>query len=149
MGSLCGKGPKLPPPPAPINWRVLAPDAQIYYDNGVGFGDSVRVVVRDAAAWQNLWTQATKSQPSPPPRPQVDFATQMLLLVAAGRMKPGDEIHVDSIGVRADTTYVVVKTTLACQQFPTDAFPVEVVRIRRSEGPVMFAERVFRSTACR
>ena len=56
----------------PPGLEVLTPvlsTARVYYDDGPAFRDSVRMVVRDGAAWRTVWAQATSTQPAPPPLP--------------------------------------------------------------------------------
>lgn len=140
-----GAGPQAPPPPTP-----MPPPVQLYYDNAGGIRDSLRVVIRDGAALADYWKQATSTQTAPPPTPQLDFGREMVILVAAGRMTPDDQIHVDSLlmrpelnpeGRRVETLTVVVRTVTGCRRFRTDAFPVEIVRARKFEGPVKWDER--------
>lgn len=126
----------------------LADGARVYYDNGIGFADSARIVVRDSITWRSIWRQATQSQPSPPPMPVVDFSQDMIVVAAAGRMKPGDVIRVDSLGVRGSLTVIAVRTTVACQPFPSDAFPFEIVRVARRDGPIRFVEHRVSAAGC-
>jgi hypothetical protein len=72
----------------------------------------------------------------------------MLLLVGAGRLRSGDQIHVDSVGTRKGRTIVVVRTTMECQDFPGDAYPFEIVRVKRSERGVLFVERRSKPADC-
>jgi hypothetical protein len=74
----------------------------------------------------------------------------MVIVVAAGRMTPEDQIRVDSLLVRpeltsegknVETLTIVVRTIKGCGRFRTDAFPVEIVRARKFDGPVKWAER--------
>jgi hypothetical protein len=127
--------------PGNLNLAPVVSDARVFYDDGPAFRDSVRMVVRDSAAWQTVWTQATSTQASPPPLPAVNFARDMIVLVGAGRMTPGDQIHVDSVGVRGDAYVVVVRTTVQCRPFPAAVYPVEIVRVPQSDKPTAFAER--------
>jgi hypothetical protein len=120
----------------------------VYYDDGPGFPDSVRMAVRDQTTFEDVWARATYSQPSPPPIPVVDFTNEMILVVAAGRMSPGDQIRVDSVGVRGDFYVVLVRTIVQCQPFPADAYPLEIVRVAREERPVTFSERRERAAQC-
>lgn len=122
--------------------------ARVYYDDGPAFRDSVRLVVRDPEAWQSIWAQATSTQPSPPPLPAIDFGRDMVLIVGAGRMTPGDQIRVDSAGVRGRLFVAVVRTTLECRPFAADAYPLEVVRVRRSDKSVSWVERRDRAAHC-
>ncbi len=153
VSAACRRG---APPAAAPSWSPV-PAERVYYDNEGGIRDSVRLVVRDREALQRLWTQATAGQAAPPPPPQVDFGREMLLAVGAGRMTPEDQIQVDSVGVRPETTAagrredvlaVVVRTTEGCRRFNVDAYPVEIVRVRRFDGPVSFLERRVQATDC-
>lgn len=129
----------------------------MYDDDSGGMRDSVRVVVRDRAALDTLWRRATLGQPAPPPPPAVDFAREMVVAVAAGRMTPSDRIRVDSVGVsRAPgedgrvrrVLTVLVRTTRACERYVTPAYPVQLVRVRRYDGPVVFVERREQAEGC-
>ncbi len=134
--------------PAAETMAPLAPSAQLYYDDGPAFRDSVRLIVRDAASWPGVWAKATSTQTTPPPLPAIDFNHEMVLLVGAGHMSPGDQIRVDSAGVHQGTYNVVVRTILACHPFAADAYPLEVVRVARTDKPVTFTERRDKGTDC-
>jgi hypothetical protein len=145
----CGRGrapaPAGPPPPTP-----MPPPVQLYYDNAGGIRDSLRVLIRDGDALANYWKQATSTQASPAPQPALDFGRDMAILVAAGRKTPDDQIHVDSLlvrpelnpdGRRVETLTIVVRSVEGCRRFRTEAFPVEIVRARKFDGPVKWEER--------
>jgi hypothetical protein len=137
-----------PAPPAE-NMMPLDSDARIYYDDAAAaFTDSIRLEIRDVASWRNIWSRATAGQASAPPLPAVDFSRHMLLLVGAGRLRSGDQIHVDSIGTRRGTTVAVVRTTVECQPFPAVAYPFEIVRVKRSDRAVLFVERQSKPADC-
>lgn len=136
---------------APPGQEVLIPvlsSARVYYDDGPAFKDSVRLVVRDSTTWTRVWAQATSTQPSPPPLPAIDFGREMTVLVAAGRMTPGDQIRVDSAGVRQGFFVVVVRTIVECRPFPAEAYPLEIVRVRQSDKQPSFVERRERAAHC-
>jgi hypothetical protein len=137
-------------PAAPTEYIVpLDPDARIYYDDAaVAFTDSIRLTIRDVESWRNIWSRATAGQASAPPLPAVDFSSQMLLLVGAGRLRSGDQIHVDSVGTRGGTTVAVVRTTVECQAFPAVAYPFEIVRVERNDRAVLFEERQSKPADC-
>ncbi len=122
--------------------------SRVYYDDGPAFRDSVRIVVRDHETWLSVWAQATSTQPSPPPLPAVDFGRDLILVVGGGRMTPGDQIRVDSAGVRGALFVAVVRTTLECRPFAADAYPLEIVRVRRSDKAVSWVERRDRAAHC-
>lgn len=145
-----------PPTPVAIPAQqedVLGPvsaDSRLYTDNTGGYGDSARIVIRDGDAWAAAWDRATSHQANPLSRPAVDFTQHMVLVVAAGRMTPEDQIRVDSVGTRTvlrtdgsreDVLAVVVNTTEGCGRLDVDAYPVEIVRVPQFEGRVEFIER--------
>jgi len=146
------------PPAAPAPLQALTPLSRIYYDNGGGIQDSMRTVVRDAQSLAALWQRATAGQTSPPPPPAVDFSREMVLVAAAGRMTPDDQIQVDSVAVRKERTpegklqdvlTAWVRVTQGCHRFRADAYPVELVRVRQFRGPVHFVDQRVQATGCR
>jgi hypothetical protein len=155
MAAACARGggaPAAPPPLGPVPQAAL-----IYDDDAGGVRDSVRLVVRAPGDLDALWRRATAGQPAPPPAPAVDFGREMVVAVAAGRMAPDDRIRVDSVGVRREpgadgrlreVLAVLVRTTEACGRYATAVYPLQVVRVRRWDGPVVFVERRERGEGC-
>ena len=135
-------------PPAAENLRPVLPTARVYYDDGPAFRDSVRMVVRDINQWQSVWARATSTQASAPPIPTIDFGREMIVLVGAGKMSPGDQIRVDSAGVRRGYFVAVVRTIVECRPFPAEVYPLEIVRVARSERPPTFIEVRERAAHC-
>lgn len=151
------RGGGAPATPTP-SFNPVTTAERLYYDNGGGIQEEMRLVVRDAATLADVWQRVTSRQVEPPPAPQVDFTREMLLVVAAGRMTPEDEIRVDSVGIRSETTAtgrtervmaVIVRIREGCRRFNADAYPLEVVRVRRFDGPVNFVERREQAADCR
>ena len=137
------------PPPLPVErWEAVSADARLYYDDVDAFTDSVRLIVDDPDTWSDVWRRATSRQARTPRTPQVDFGRQMVLVVAAGRMKTGDEIHVDSVGTLEGRVRAVVRTRAQCGPYPATAYPFEIVRIPRSTVPVQFLERREKAEDC-
>lgn len=140
-----------PPPPAPPpaeNLVAVDTESRLYYDDVPSFPDSIRYVVRESESWANIWAQATRGQASAPPLPFVDFSRSILLLVGAGKMRTGDQIHVDSVGTRNGRLVAVVRTTVDCHSIPNAAYPFEIVRVKRSDRPVAFVERRAKAPDC-
>jgi hypothetical protein len=140
-----------------VHWRAIAPGDVLYEGNSGGIPDSVRQVIRDADAYRQIWQEATARQASAPAAPPVDFARDMLLVVAAGRMTPEDEIHVDSVVVRTErgaegrveeVMSAIVRTYQGCRRANVAAYPIEIVRVRRFDGPVRWIERREREQDC-
>jgi hypothetical protein len=80
--------------------------------------------------------------------PAVEFSTHMVLVVGAGRMRPGDQIRVDSLGVRGNAFVAVVRIMEECQPFPADVYPLEIVKAPRHDTEVLFDVRRIRGTQC-
>ena len=142
--------PAPPPKPAPPadEMRPVGTDDRVYYDDATAFRDSVRLIITEPDTWKSTWLRATQAQATAPALPDVDFRRYMLLLVSAGRLKPGDEIHVDSVGLQRGRPVAVVRTTVDCHPFPGDAYPLEIVRMKRSDSTVSFLERRGKSEDC-
>lgn len=147
----CG-GPSAPAPIPEIEQNDI-----LYHHDGSGIADSVRLVVRDQEELEQLWQQATARRSDPPGVPSVDFDRSMVLAVAAGTSSPGDQIHVDSAGVRKERTSdggeqevmkVFVRTVHACGEFQVDTYPLEIVRVQRFDGPVEFLEESEAGAGC-
>jgi hypothetical protein len=147
--SACGRGNKLPAAAGPPPSIPMPPPEQLFYDNGGGIRDSTRLVIRDAQSFSTQWARATSSQTSPLPMPNIDFTGQMVVLVAAGRKTPEDQIHVDSLrvsdemtpdGSKEKTLTIVVRSVLPCRVLRTPAYPLEIVSVKRFTGPVRFHE---------
>lgn len=156
LGAACHRGhPAAPPAPAPA-WTPVQGMTRVYYDNSGGITDSVTTVIRDAPSLQRVWTQAVSKQTAPPPVPEADFARDMFLVVGAGRQTPDDRVVVDSVGVRrpppgvagAPTLTVFARIVEGCHRFQADAYPVEIVRVPRFDGPVRFVEERQKPTDC-
>ena len=150
----CGRGSV----PAPRALAPVAIEARLWRADDGGIPDSTEHVIRDAETMRDLWQRATSTQATPPDLDPIDFRRQMVLLVAAGRMSPEDEIRIDSIGVRSepmpdggrqDVLAVQYSITENCSRFPGDVYPVEIVRVSRYDGRVRFIGRRNRSDSCR
>ena len=144
LAMACQRGPAVTAPLAPV-----LPTDRLLYDDQTGYRDSVTMVVRDLATWGAVWRQANENQASVPQIPAVDFSTHMVLVVGAGRMRPGDQIRVDSIGVRGNAFIAVVRITEECQPFPADVYPLEIVKAPRETREVLFDIRRVRGAQCR
>ena len=82
----------------------------------------------------------------------------MLAVVAAGRMTPDDQIRVDSVAVTRrmnaagrmeEVLNIFVRTTTGCRRFNADAYPLEIIRLKRFEGTIEFIERRDQAEGCR
>lgn len=140
------------PKPAPsltVTMRAVDDEAFLLADNVSAFGtDTTRKVIRDTIEFKQIWARAVSLSSTKPPRPVVDFNKEMVVLAGAGRMKPGDVVHIDSVGTKGSLTVIVIRTTIACQNIATSAYPFEMVRIPRNNGDDTFREHVMRAPEC-
>lgn len=153
LAGACG-GPSIrvaPPPPARA-WAVEAAN-RLYRDDAAPLPDTIREVVKDQGSFVQVWERATSALDDPPPPPEIDFARHMVVFVGAGRSNPGDQIQVDSVGFRREANprnpdreteviYFVVRTVLESDPFPGVSYPIEIIRVDRSEAQVRWEERV-------
>jgi hypothetical protein len=141
------------PRPAPslmVEMRSVGDESFVLADNSQAFTDSLTRVIRDTLDWKQTWDIAMSRRPANArlTRPVVDFSKEMVLLAAGGRMKPGDVVHIDSVGTRKDLTVIVVRYTMGCQDLKTTAWPFEMARIPRTGGEVTWREHRNKAPEC-
>lgn len=155
VAAACGRA---SPAPLPAALAPVSEQAELLYLTTGGIRDSGQVVLRDDASFRDLWRRATAAQSNPVPAPTVDFTRDMIVMVAGGRMSPADQIHVDSVGVRRESTAsgkprdvlaVVYSVRQACSKLNGDAYPVDIVRVQRYAGEVRFVAHRVRGSDCR
>ena len=106
-------------------------------------GPQVRTVVYDQASWEALWRELWGS--SAPPRPQIDFHREMVVVATASLSCFGD-VEIESVD--RDNGQVLVKIadagpeTLCLCVAPEYIF--HVVRATRVDGPASFTVRTTR-----
>jgi hypothetical protein len=157
----CGRG-RPPAGPAPI--AQLQITDRVFYDDDVGLRDSTTAVIMTADSLQRIWGRITSTQStaaplsSAPKLAAARFPTEMLLLVAAGRQRREDGVRIDSVGVRReknaagrDEDVLIVQYTImqGCRRFTDPAYPLEIVSVRRHNGPVRFMGKREVATNCR
>ena len=133
-------------------------EARIFQDNAGGIRSASERVIRDLTTWEQVWQEATSTQATRPALPDVDFERQMLLLVSAGRLSVVDRINVDSVGTRQEISeagrrqevLAVYYTILrGCPPSTREAFPIEIVRVRRFADNVRFLSVTVPGPGCR
>ena len=114
--------------------------------------EPAREVVRDAAAWEALWSQVTQLQFPPPERPAIDFQRRMAIVVAMGRRPTaGYRVAIEGIYEKAGRLYVdvlSVSPAAGCLVAQVLTAPMVTVVVDRVDGPVEFLERTA-TEACR
>lgn len=132
----CG-GP--PPTQAPIPRAVQVP-VPLFAAEDAGIHEDTTEVIKDIDTYRRRWSEATSIQIEP-----VDFSRHMVLLAAAGAMRRGDRVLIDSLFVReepdeerelVETMIVQYRIIVGCRRFPTETWPVHIVRAVRFDGRI-------------
>ncbi len=104
--------------------------------------DARTIVVRDDAAWADLWTEHTSNRIPPPARPTVDFTTDMVVAVWRG-LQPSPANGLQHGGTNSDAfgyvvSHIETDTTGSCV-FPTVVTqPYFILSVPRIVGSVRF-----------
>ena len=134
-----------PPPSAQPAVHPLAPSAHLFTTRTAPSAAAAVRVIRDQVTWEAVWRelQAGSDVVS---TPAVDFAREMVVMVAAGQ-KPsgGHAVYVDGTSQGADGGLVLHVTETApgtgCMSTMALTSPVDVVRVARATGEVRVAAR--------
>jgi len=128
--------------PLPVT-RLAADDSTFLQFSG--FRQPARLVIQDDAAWAAAWQTMWERHGSPPPRPEVDFTRDMIILAALGeQVSGGFGVRVDAATRNAEAVTVLVKRVVPappCLVVTVLTQPVDVARLPRSPLPVRFEER--------
>lgn len=127
----------------------VEPGALVLQTDRLGIGDSVRIVVKDQNRWDEVWSQATSNEPAARLDRPIEFASEMVLVAAAGRMDTGAQIRIDSVGVRGEELVATVVTTRDCRSFASDVYPLVMVRVTATDRRVRWIERQETTARCR
>lgn len=136
-------------PLVPMTRLRAEPYSFTYYS---GIKTFERLVVRDAAAWQTVWTQIHTGRTPVTPPPTVDFSREMIVVAAmGGRGSGGYGILLErATEDRADGIAITVLSTSPgsnCVVTLAVTAPVDIARLPLLAGPVRFYERS-ETTAC-
>lgn len=137
--------------PAPRSTTTAVADSssaivRLYAAAQSAYGEPAEVVARDAAAWRAAWNAAwPNSAGGTPAAPAVDFARDMVILVATGsRPTGGYSVRVDAVepvGTGAVVRYTVTAPGAGCMTTQAITSPIAVVRVPRVDGAVRFEGR--------
>lgn len=109
-----------------------------------GLRDSLRAVVRDRAAFAELWARTHAPYGEKPAAPEVDFEREMIVVAALGtRPSGGYGIYLDSAAIARDTIVVHVRRVQpgpTCGVTAALTEPVDLARAPRDARPVRFVE---------
>lgn len=116
----------------------------IAFELSSGINQARSFVIKDAAAWNDLWQRIYATQTPVPPLPDVDFSTQMVVASALGS-KPSGGYNVLLTEAAQDTGGLVIAvraTSPGAHCFVTLAFtqPIDIARLARTGGDVRFEQ---------
>jgi hypothetical protein len=107
-----------------------------------GISTPREVVVRDRAAWEELWTDHIAGQPQTARLPDVDFTSHMVLAVFLGeRPSSGYAITILDATERDEELVVDVEVTVpppGMSELAVLTRPYHIVMVSRTEGSVEF-----------
>jgi hypothetical protein len=109
--------------------------------------DQLRLVVRDRQTWARFWNNFAAG-PSAPPMPEIDFEKEILVIAAMGtRPSSGYQVIVEKAVLyesypRLEVTIRSIDNTKCpgLGHLTTLTSPIDIVRIPRTEYPVLFRE---------
>ena len=105
--------------------------------------------IRTERAWRDIWDPATAGRGSVPPRPQIDFAREMVIVAAMGvRSTGGYAIQITAVRETRNALVVsAVRNWLGPRCGATAALtePADVVRVRATAKPLRWAFRDVRT----
>jgi hypothetical protein len=109
-----------------------------------GLRDSLRTVIRDRAAFAELWARMYASYGERPAVPDVDCEREMIVVAALGtRGTGGFGIYLDSASIAGNTLLVHVRRVEPgpnCGTTQALTEPVDLARVPRDARPVRFVE---------
>lgn len=110
-----------------------------------GLDQPARVVVRDASAWQAIWSEIHEGRSSVPAVPAIDFSQEMIVVAALGsRGSSGYGILLESAAeTGTGGIAITVRSTSPgsnCGVLTVITQPVDIARLGRRDGVVGFVE---------
>ncbi|MDO8434616.1 MAG: protease complex subunit PrcB family protein [Candidatus Binatus sp.] len=111
-----------------------------------GLATPARIVVRDPATWQSVWTQIHARRSPQPALPAFDFSREMVVVAALGtRSSGGYGILLERASAEvADGVAISVRSSSPgknCGVTLALTAPVDIASLPLSAGPVRFVER--------
>lgn len=124
---------------SPPAMRRLAEVGQLQV---TGFDAELRLVIADQMAWRDAWSRLVSPRRPMPPLPEVDFAKEIVVVVAMGRQRSGGH-SIRIVAVERQVSGVQVQAVLqqpgkGCITSASITSPADIVVLPRSALPVTF-----------
>jgi len=134
-----------PPPPREPLPLVRFREGPTAFSSYSGLVDSLRTVVRDSAAWRDLWRQINRPFFPPPVLPPVDFTREMVVVAALGsRPSAGFDVVIEGASADSDGIEVEARRAIPAAGCPVAAAvtqPVDLATLPASARTLRFRER--------
>jgi hypothetical protein len=145
-GGPAGTTPQEPEGALPAPFRPV-PEAHGMRFNS-GMAQRERLVIRDGAAWADIWSRIASPFRPAPPVPAVDFDRNVVIVASMGAQgSSGYAITVDEVGItggEARVSVTEVSPASGCIVLAEITDPVAVVVGPRFQGQPTFVERTSR-----
>jgi hypothetical protein len=120
------------------------PMQPLYTTQYSNINESRRLLIRDAETWSALWAEMISSG-DPRTPPYVDFTREDVLVAAMGeRRAAGYGIVIGEVVPEGNAMRAVVTSTRpapSCESAEIMTAPLDAIRIRKLDGPLVFDER--------
>jgi hypothetical protein len=141
----CGRSEITPPSGRSVPMIRLRAEPYAFTFNS-GLDKPARIVVRDAATWQALWSQIYLRYSPLPSLPAVDFSAEMIVIAALGSHSTGGYdilLAGASESAGSGTVFTVSSVFPGPRCITTQAFtqPVDIARVPLRSGDVSFVEQ--------
>lgn len=116
----------------------------VYASEQSGVDAPLREVVRSAEEWSALWDRIMAGYSPVPPRPDIDFRRDMLIIVGLGtRPSGGYAVQIAGIALAGGALTVAVREVApgaGCIATMALTAPITVVRLERLDAEIEFVE---------
>lgn len=141
----CGAAPRSPGgpgAPTPVTRLRTGPSS---FTDFSGLREPQRLVVREPSAWREVWAAIWRGYSPEPPVPEIDFGREMLVVAALGeRPTGGYNIFIETAAEGPTGLVIQIRSVSPgprCAMTQAFTQPVDIARLPRRDGPVLFADR--------
>ncbi|MFO1504127.1 MAG: protease complex subunit PrcB family protein [Steroidobacteraceae bacterium] len=121
--------------------QLRRPVAALQLQN-TGYESPAQLVIVDAATWRSAWARLAYSQRPMPPAPEVDFAKDIVVIVAMGRQRSGGYsvkiLSADRTDKGVSVLAVLHEPGRGCINTQAITAPADMVVLPATAGPISF-----------
>jgi protease stability complex PrcB-like protein len=128
-------------PSTPLTLTRFRPEPSSYLAFS-GYDQPQTIAIHDRDTWVRTWSEINRRADPPPPIPEVDFASEMVLVAALGsRPSSGYEIVFTGASEAGDVVTIEVESRSPgprCVTLTVVTSPIDLARIPRRNGAIVF-----------